>query len=344
MRSLAYPSDGCRATPIVSVRRYLSCLRYGEILVLQGSPLLGAAFAMGKVSPGRLGALLVFAVASVLLVAHIFALNDWAGVDADLNDANKVAGVFATKGISREAIRRLWLSLLALSLALFGLLGARPLAIALAIAALSLLYSRPASPAKCVPVLSSILHLGGGMLHFLLGYSLFSALDGRGLALALFFGLSFAAGHLHQEVRDFDSDARNGIKTNAVTFGKTPTFLAGLAVFTLAYAQLVVLAAGGILPGWLAGLALLYPLHLYWSLRVIAGGLSFEAIGRLQARYRALYAVIGAAMLAALLISPAWQRAQRSGAPAAGAIRAGPFDRYASNLHTNAYENDPHPG
>jgi 4-hydroxybenzoate polyprenyltransferase len=287
-----------------SVRRYLSCIRYREIFILQGSPLLGAVFAMGEASVDRLGALLVFAAASVLLVAHIFVLNDWAGVDADLNDASKVAGVFATKGISREGIRRLWIALLGLSLAVFSLVGVRPLAIAMAIATLSFLYSRRASPAKGVAVLSSILHLGGGILHFLLGFSLFRAIDGRGLALALFFGLAFAAGHLNQEVRDFDGDVRNGIKTNAVTFGKTPTFIAGLVVFTFAYAQLVVLAAGGIIPGWLAGLALLYPLHLYWSLRMLAADLTFENMRRFQARYRALYAIIGVAMLAALLIAP----------------------------------------
>jgi 4-hydroxybenzoate polyprenyltransferase len=214
------------------------------------------------------------------------------------------------------------MALLALSLALFCLLGVRPLAIALAIATLSLLYSRPASPAKGVPVLGSILHLAGGCLHFLLGYSLFRAVDGRGMALALFFGLTFAAGHLNQEVRDFGGDARNGIKTNAVAFGKRPTFIAGLAVFTCAYAQLVVVAARGILPGWVAALALLYPLHLYWSLQIVVAGLTFDAVRRLQARYRVLYAVIGAAMVAALLLTPS--PPGRTATTAGGGAASGP--------------------
>jgi 4-hydroxybenzoate polyprenyltransferase len=272
---------------------------------------------MGKVSADRLGALLVFAAASVLLVAHIFVLNDWAGADADLNDPNKVAGVFATKGISRKAIRRLWIGLLASSLALFSFLGVRTLAIAMAIATLSFLYSQPRSPAKGVPVLGSTLHLGGGILHFLLGFSLFRAIDGPGVALALFFGLAFAAGHLNQEVRDFDGDVRNQIKTNAVSFGKTRTFIAGLVVFTFSYAQLVLLAASGIIPGWLAGLGLVYLLHLYWSLKMLAAGLSFENMRRFQARYRAIYALIGAAMLTALLISagPEHRTSTTSGVP-----------------------------
>src|ERR1700722_15640201 len=57
------------------VRRYLSCLRYREILLLQGSPLLGAAFAIGVPSVGKLAALGVLMIASCLLVAYVFALN-----------------------------------------------------------------------------------------------------------------------------------------------------------------------------------------------------------------------------------------------------------------------------
>ncbi len=284
-----------------ALRRYLSCIRYREILLLQGSPLLGAAFSLPNASAGRLLSLSIFVCASVLLVAHIFVFNDWAGMEGDLNDANRAAGVFAAKGIRREAIGTLWLALLALSVALFGFLGVRPLAIALAIAACSFVYSLPGSPAKGIPILGSAIHLGGGMLHFLLGYSLFRAIDGRGIALASLFGLAFAAGHLNQEVRDIEADSRNRIKTNAVAFGERTTFLAGLALFTLAYAQLAILAAAGVIPGWLGLLALLYPLHLYWSWKTLSAGLSFESIRSFQTRYRALFAVIGASMGAAML-------------------------------------------
>jgi 4-hydroxybenzoate polyprenyltransferase len=282
-------------------RRWLSCIRYREIFMLQGAPLLGAAFSIGRIDARSLLDLLVFTAASVLLVAHIFVFNDWAGIDADLNDVNRVAGVFAAKGMTRSAIRRMWVALLVLSLVLFGFLGIRLLVLALAIAALGLLYSLPASPAKGMPVLGSTLHLVGGMLHFLLGYSLFLAIDGRGIALSLFFGLVFAAGHLNQEVRDFASDGLSHIRTNAVAFGKARTFRAGLVVFTLAYAELVLLAATGRIPGWLGAFALLYPLHVYWSLKAVASGLSFESIRLFQAQYRALFAVVGLGIVVALV-------------------------------------------
>ncbi|HEV3073811.1 MAG TPA: UbiA family prenyltransferase [Thermoanaerobaculia bacterium] len=290
------------ASPARLVRRYLSCLRWREILVLQGSPLLGAAFAMGEVTAGRVAALAVLTAASCCLVAHIFVLNDWAGMSADLKDPNKQAGVFAARGIGRREVGWLWLALLVASVALCGWLGPRPLAIALAIAGLSALYSVPAYHAKGIPLLNSALHLAGGVLHFLLGYSLFSAIDRRGLEIACYFALVFVAGHLTQEVRDHEGDRLNGIKTNAVIFGKTTTFAAGLAVFTLAYVYLAVLAARAIVPRALVSLAILYPLHLYWSLAALRAGLTFDSIRSLRARYRALYTIIGIAMLAALLL------------------------------------------
>ncbi len=285
------------------VRRYLSCLRYREILILQGSPLLGAAFAIGAPSVGKLAALGVLLIASCLLVAYVFALNDWAGLEADLNDANRAASVFAAKGISSDAIRLTWIALAALSLTLFTALGARPLGIATAIAALGYIYSQPGSAGKGIPVLGSLLHLAGGTLHFLLGVALFRTCGAADLTLAAFFGLTFAAGHLNQEVRDFDGDAGNRIRTNAVTFGKTPTFLAGLAGFTLAYALLIALATRHVLPTWLAAVALpLYALHLYSSLAALRDNLTFASIRRLQSRYRVLYALLGLAILAAILL------------------------------------------
>src|SRR5258708_31120156 len=95
-----------RAAPAGRVRRYLACLRYREILMLQGSPLLGAAYAMGAASVGRLAALALFAAAHLLLVAHVFVLNDSARVEGGLHDVNKVAGVVAAEGISPGAVRR----------------------------------------------------------------------------------------------------------------------------------------------------------------------------------------------------------------------------------------------
>lgn len=285
------------------LRRYLSILRLQEILVLQGSPLLGAAFAIRHLAAENVGPLAILIVANVALMAHIFMLNDWSGLTSDLIDPNKAAGVFTARGVGRQEIGGLAAGLLALSLLLFSRLGPKALWLALAIATLSALYSLPRFNWKGRPLLNSAAHLAGGVLHFLLGYSLGNAIDRRGLAIATFFALTFAAGHLTQEVRDHQGDALNAIKTNAVIFGPRRTFAASLALFTLAYALLLLLALQGILPHPLAVLVALYPVHLRWSLKTLAEGLTYASIRRLQTRYRALYAIIGLAMVAALWLS-----------------------------------------
>jgi 4-hydroxybenzoate polyprenyltransferase len=288
-----------------ALARYLSCLRLGEILLLQGSPLLGAAFALGFPAAADWGPLALLLAANFCLVAHIFLLNDWAGLSTDLSDPHKAAGVFSARGVSRREIGGLAAGLLALSLFLFGRLGPGSFGLALAIAGLSALYSLPGFDWKGRPLLSSAAHLAGGTLHFLLGASAGNGLDRRGFATALFFGLIFAAGHLTQELRDHPSDLRNAIRTNAAIFGPRRTFAASLALFTLAHALLLFLALRGIVPRPLAGLAALYPLQLRWSLQTLAGGLTYTGIRHLQIRYRALYALVGVVMLATLCSAPA---------------------------------------
>lgn len=296
------PEQPPAAWGLRSLSRLLSCIRFDEVLVLQGSPLLGAVFSIGRLTGERVVDLAIFAAGSLCLSAHVFALNDWSGMGADSRDTNRTTCVFMTNGIGHTGIRYLWMALLALSLLLLSLVGSRTLILGLAIAGLSALYSAPVFHMKGVPLLNSALHLAGGLLHFLLGYSLFRPVDGRSLEIGCFFALTFAAGHLTHEARDCDADLLNGIRTNAVRFGKAGSFAAGIGLFTVADILLVVLAARGTVPHALVVIAALYVVHLYWSLRTLRAGLNFESIRRLQIRYRALYAIIGLMMAVTVLV------------------------------------------
>ncbi|MCU1349317.1 MAG: prenyltransferase [Acidobacteria bacterium] len=280
--------------------RYFSRLRLQDILVLQGSPLLGAAFAMRLAGMHHLAPLAILFAANFFLVAHIFMLNDWSGLTIDLADPNKAAEVFTARGVGRREMGGVAAALLAVSFALFSALGPVSVGLALAIAILSALYSLPPFNWKCRPLLNSLTHLAGGILHFLLGYTMGSAIDARGVAIAAFFALIFAAGHLTQEIRDHDGDAANGITTNAVTFGPRRTFAASLMLFTFAQLLLLLLALEGVLPRPLAALVALYPAQLWWSFEAFREGLTYASVSRLQARYRALYAVVGVGMVVAL--------------------------------------------
>jgi 4-hydroxybenzoate polyprenyltransferase len=292
------------AQPIASstnaAARYVSCLRLQEILVLQGSPMLGAACALRQPAAEYMWPLAILVAANLCLVAHIFVVNDWSNFSADLTDSNKAADVFTARGVDPKEMGGLAAALLGVSLVLFGRFGPATLSIAVGIATLSGLYSLPPFSWKGRPLLNSAAHVAGGALHFLLGYSLGHVIDRRGLLIATFFAVTFAAGHLTQELRDYDGDVRNGIRTNAVIFGKRRTFAASLALFTLSHALLLVLNLQGMLPRVLAVLVVLCPIHLRWSIQALREGLMFASICRLQARYRTLYAVIGLAVIAAL--------------------------------------------
>ena len=114
------------------------------------------------------------------------------------------------------------------------------------------------------------------------------------------FGLTITAGHWNHEARDLHADLLNGIRTNAVAFGRKKVFLASAALFAVAYAYLTVLAERGLVPRPLRFVGLLYPLQFCASWATLRSGLCFRSIRRLQIWYRALFAVIGLGMLAAL--------------------------------------------
>lgn len=286
-----------------SLRRLLSCIRMDEVCVLQGAPVVGACFAMAGFGVATLFTIAALVAGNLLLVAHVFVLNDWSGVRGDLNDPTRATGTYVAKGENSARMGLLALVLLALSLLVFATVSQASLVIALTIAALSAIYSLEGIHGKGVPLLSSLLHLFGGTLHFLLGYAALSPISPHSAAIGCYFGLVFAAGHLTHETRDHDGDLRNGIRTNAVAFGKQKAFLAGLLLFSAAYLLLTTLALLGFVPRVLSLAIVLYAIHLHAAWRALRDGLAYASIRRLQTVYRNIHAAIGLSMLATV---PPW--------------------------------------
>lgn len=275
-------------------------IRYDEVFLLQGTPLMGVAFSMGNRTAEKPAMLFCFVGASFLLVAHIFAFNDWSET-YDRKTSKNVTASTGDEESNRRKLLLLSLFLLLGGILLFAFLPRRTLVLAVLTAALGIFYSHPFLNGKCIPIVSSLLHFCGGLLHFLLGYMLFAALDQRGVLIAVFFALTFMAGHLNHEVGDFEVDRQNHLNTNAVAFGKRHVFLAGLIVFTVAYVWLLILASSELIPRPLALLPIiLCPLHVFWSIRTLRKGLNPNSLSRLRVRYRLLYAIIGLAMLSVL--------------------------------------------
>jgi 4-hydroxybenzoate polyprenyltransferase len=280
------------------LQRLFRCIRWADVLILQGAPILGVAFSVGPITPANLTALILFCAASLLLVSHIFAFNDWAELLESISEPDSVAPRPKRADVSSSVLLFFSLFALVVGLVLFLFLSMRLFSLAALIAALGVFYSHPSLNAKSMPIVSTLLHLMGGTLYFLLGYALFSAIDLRGLLVGTFFGVTFAAGHPIQEVRDFEEDRQLGATTNAIVFGLRPNFFAGVVLFTIQYVYLFILAWSGIVPRFLTVLPVVFfPIHIGWTILTLRQGLSRESITRFQNRYRILYALIGLAML-----------------------------------------------
>lgn len=279
--------------------RHFASTRAPEVLALQASPILGVflgGISFERENALRLGLLLF---GSLALTAHIFIFNDWVELGRDSLDARRAKQVFTRQGIRKREVAHVLIVLLIFASFCFALLSGIIMLIGAAIAILGFLYSDSLIFGKRAPIVGSINHLLGGSLHFLLGYTLSHALDINGLAISLFFGLVFAGGHLNHEVRDYEGDLQNGIRTSAVVFGCRRTFLASMCIFTAAYAILVGLAALGILPKLLFLSPILWLLHVTWFIRMLPHKLGFETAIWIQRRYRLLFALIGGAIILA---------------------------------------------
>lgn len=281
----------------LSLTRYFVSTRGLEVLLLQASPVLGVFF--GGLRPGDLDmrrpACLL--LGSLALTAHAFLLNDWAGYHQDLPDPRRTESVLSQRGIPRGRIIWATLILLFIAISLFAVLGYSALLFGLSIAIISFVYSCVPGFGKSSPILGSINHLFGGALHFLLGYSTFHPVDLSGIELSLFFGLVFAGGHLNQEVRDYEGDSFNKIRTNAVVFGCRPTFLASMAIFTGAYAVIAGFAVLQSRMDLLTGSLVVWILHSSLFLHALNRGLSYNTACWMQRRYRILLAIIGFMMI-----------------------------------------------
>ena len=276
------------------VLRHFAATRGVEVCVLQASPLLGAWLG-GIELTADAARLALMLVGSTALTAHVFVLNDWAGYRTDARDARRAAEL--PDGVTRAQIGHVALLLLVLAGAVLAAVGTPTIFYGAGIAALSVVYSLAPRFGKGTPVAASLNHLLGGVLHFLMGYTLVHALDTTGVVLGLFFGLVFAAGHLNQEVRDYESDRANRIGTTAVVFGCRTAFLASFCLFTAAYALIVGLALAGRVPGVMLLTGLIWLLQAYWSRQALRDGLRAETALWMQQRYRLLFALVGLTML-----------------------------------------------
>ncbi len=276
-------------------------IRYRECLLLQGTPFFGFAFGAVQSHAGRLTDAALLCSGSYLLVAGIFLLNDVVDLRNDSVDPKKGKQTDRLYKAGPEQACRFALLLCCLGLMALLALSGKPWVFGLGVFATGLLYSSPLAYLKATPLWSSALHFSGGILHFMAGYATATPVDVRGWLVGAFFTVIFVAGHLIQEIRDYDADRQTDVHTNAVSFGKKRMFFVSTALFTCCLLYLAGLSILGLVPPSLHVVPLLACTQLWAARSAWRQQLGYQSTITYQAFYRKLYLLLGSGILLALL-------------------------------------------
>ncbi len=211
------------------VSAFIKSARFAEVSILLGFPMIGLFFAFKSAEELVSLPVFLFAAAIFSLFTAIYAFNGLSGTEDDKNNS-RLADL---AGKRRSFIATLAVSLL-LSFVLFFLI--KPVLAAFSAVSFLLwcLYSFPKKGFKYRPLLGTLIHFIGQIIHFLMGYAVLAPVDGKSAAASVYFALLFSAGHINHELIDHDADEKSGIKTGAVCFGVSAWEKGSFALFTLA--------------------------------------------------------------------------------------------------------------
>lgn len=287
-----------------NVGRIVSRIRVRDAIIFQAPTIIGMALHMPNMDPSVAVRAILLTAGSFLIMAHIFAFNDWADMALDYQNQDKRSRSLIELGIASREIFYLALGLAVLGLVIVAIVSVSLVPIAGTMILLGIAYSFPAAglKAKGMPVISSILHFAGTVLTYLLGSAAFASIDTSAIVLGSYFGVLITAGHLVQEVQDYADDRLAGIRTNAVQFGQANTYWLSFGLFGFSFGLLVWLASVGILPSVSAYTAILFGIYAYWAVDVYRSGLKSSRVRELRNRYRLLFAVVALVLLIGALV------------------------------------------
>src|SRR5689334_10685270 len=145
------------------LKSLLSRIRYREAIIFQTPTLMGLAIFLPDISFMHVLSALLASLGSFLVMASIFAMNDWADIDLDSQNTLKHKDTFLESGIRPKQILGLAISLAAAGTIVFGTLSPLHVWTALGAIIFGLAYSVPLRGirGKNIPVISSLLHFGG---------------------------------------------------------------------------------------------------------------------------------------------------------------------------------------
>jgi 4-hydroxybenzoate polyprenyltransferase len=279
--------------------RIVSRIRVRDAIIFQAPTIIAMALRVPDLGPNHLVPAMILTLGSFLIMAHVFAFNDWADMALDYRHLDKRSSSLVELGIASREMFYLAMALAIGGLVAVAFVSTDLIPIAGKIMLLGIAYSFPTKglKAKGMPVVSSLLHFAGTVLTYLLGAAAFARIDSGAILLGCYFGLLITAGHLVQEVQDYGDDKQAGVRTNAVQFGPSAAFLLSFGLFGTSFLFLVWLARVGLVPAIAGYSVILFPIYAYWVIRVYRSGMPRSAVSRLRNQYRLLFAVVALVML-----------------------------------------------
>ena len=150
---IAILTDGDEVVTRFVMGRLLRCIRWTDVLILEGTPVLGVAFSIGLTTAPNLTRIILFLGAAFLLLVHIFTLNDWADFQHSKAEPSARTIEVPCEAISPQLLLVFSVLCLVIGLILLAFLGIGLFILGITVAALGILYSHPRSPSP--PVIPS---------------------------------------------------------------------------------------------------------------------------------------------------------------------------------------------
>lgn len=269
--------------------QFIKSARLAEVSLMLGFPFMGVVFAFEELSALFSQNVLLFIAGIFFLCTAIYSFNAWAGKDEDTrNDRLSIL----------KDRKSLFMKATVVSVFLFSTVFflADPVFLLLSLISFSLwtVYSWPKTGFKYRPVLGTLIHFLGQMIHFQIGYAVLKTTDVNSFLISAYFSLLFCAGHLNHELIDYEPDQKTGIRTGAVHFGKKAWEKVSFTVFlfsTLYLIFLTVIKTVDILTCWpfiIAGI-----IHSGYRFMLCRNDLSTERFVKERSFYRFLYFAAG---------------------------------------------------
>lgn len=208
---------------------FIKSARFAEVSILLGFPMIGLFFAFKSADQLFSPDVFLFVLAIFALFTAIYAFNGFAGSKDDIHNSR----LSDLKGKRISFIVTLAVSL-SVSLLIFFFIRPELAVFALISFILWCVYSFPKKGFKYRPVLGTLIHFAGQIIHFLMGYAVLAPVDSTSAAASVYFALLFSAGHINHELIDHDADEKAGIRTGAVCFGVKTWEKVSFALFLLA--------------------------------------------------------------------------------------------------------------